>query len=132
MTVDEKLPCVNGCGFLTPNQYEGIDVLICPQCKGIWLQSGDLTAIINNESRAWTQQQRIEILQQTNKAGVPAEELRQHLDCPECGELMPAVNYQYSSGIILNKCRHNHGLWLDCGELNKIQIYKEACKKFNA
>lgn len=132
MIVDKNLRCVNGCGFLTPNQYEGVDVNVCQQCKGVWLSFKNLNQIVNTESRAWTEQQRAEILQQIGKAGVPQEELDRHLDCPECGELMPATNYQYSSGIIINKCKHNHGVWLDSGELNKIQIYKEACKKFNA
>ena len=35
------------------------------------------------------------------------------------------VNYQYSSGIIVNSCTSNHGIWLDSGELDKIQIYME-------
>jgi Zn-finger nucleic acid-binding protein len=130
MLVDKSLTCVNGCGVLKADQYEGVEVAVCPQCRGIWLSYKNLNAIINNETTAWAEKQRAEILQQTGKAGVPAEELARHADCPECGELMPAINYQYSSGIIINKCKHNHGVWLDCGELNKIQIYKEACKKF--
>jgi Zn-finger nucleic acid-binding protein len=128
MIIDKSLTCVNGCGVLTPNQYEGVDVAICTQCKGVWLNYKNLNAIIENEGNIWTEQQRAEILQQTGKAGVPDTELERHLNCPECGELMPAINYQYSSGIIINKCKNNHGVWLDSGELTKIQIYKEACK----
>lgn len=132
MSLDKNLRCVNGCGFLNPNQYEGVEVDVCPQCKGIWLNFNNLNQIIRNKSRAWTGAQKAEILPQLGKAGVPQEELERHLDCPECGELMPAFNYQYSSGIIINKCKHNHGVWLDCGELNKIQIYKEAANNVKA
>lgn len=131
MSLDKNLRCVNGCGFLHPNQYEGVEVDVCPQCKGIWLSFDNLNQIISKKSRAWTAAQKAEILPQTGKAGVPKEELDRHLDCPECGELMLAFNYQYSSGIIINKCKHHHGIWLDCGELNKIQIYKETVKNFN-
>lgn len=131
MLIDKNLTCVNGCGILTPNRYEGIDVCMCHQCKGIWLSYKNLNAIINKESTTWTHQQRTDILQETGKAGVPLAELERHLNCPECKTLMPARVYQYSSGIIINKCKNNHGVWLDCGELTKIQIYKEACKKFN-
>lgn len=131
MPTDKNLHCVNGCGFLNPTQYEGVEVEVCLQCKGIWLSSDKLNQIIRTQSRTWTKAQQAEILPQTGKAGVPQEEQEQHRDCPECGELMPAFNYQYSSGIIINKCKHNHGLWLDCGELNKIQIYKEAANNFN-
>lgn len=132
MLTDKNLRCVNGCDFLAPMQYEGVDIDVCPQCKGIWLSFQNLNQIISRQSRVWTEKQKAEILQQTGKAGVPQEELERHLDCPECGELMPAVNYQYSSGIIINKCKHHHGVWLDCGELNKIQIYKEVAKNFKA
>lgn len=131
MVADKNLTCVNGCGFLSPTQYEGVDVSLCPKCRGVWLNFQNLHQIIRTESRVWTEQQRAEILQQTVKAGVPQQELDRHLDCPECGELMPAMNYQYSSGIIINKCRHQHGVWLDSGELSKIQIYREAAKNFS-
>jgi Zn-finger nucleic acid-binding protein len=131
MLIDKKLTCVNGCGVLTPNQYEGVNVAVCKQCKGIWLSLKKLNQIISTESKVWTEQQRAEILRETGKVGVPQQELERHLDCPECGELMPANNYQYSSGIIINKCKNNHGVWLDSGELTKIQIYKEGCKKLN-
>lgn len=131
MLPDRNLPCVNGCGFLNPNQYEGVDVGVCPQCKGIWLTFKNLNQIISTQSRAWTEPQKTEILPQTGKAGISDKELHRHLNCPECGELMPAFNYQYSSGIIINKCKNGHGVWLDCGELNKIQIYKETLKTFN-
>lgn len=129
MIADKNLTCANGCGFLKPNQYEGVDVQVCPQCKGIWLSYQDLNAIIHNEATAWTEPQKAEILQQLGKAGVPETELQRHLACPECGAVMSAINYQYSSGIMINKCKNNHGVWLDSGELNKIQIYKEACNK---
>ncbi len=131
MTTEKTLRCVNSCGFLNSNQYEGVEVEVCPQCKGIWLSFDNLNQIIRTQRRVWTETQKAEILPQTGKTGVPQEELEQHRDCPECGELMPAFNYQYSSGIIINKCKHNHGLWLDRGELNKIQIYKEAPNNFN-
>lgn len=131
MSLDNNLACVNGCGFLNPNRYEGVDVSVCPQCKGIWLTFDNLNQIIRTQSRAWTESQKAQILPQTHKAGVPEEEQNRHLNCPECKEPMPAFNYQYSSGIILNKCKHGHGVWLDYGELNKIQIYKETLKNFN-
>jgi Zn-finger nucleic acid-binding protein len=39
---------------------------------------------------------------------------------------MPPVNYQYSSGIIINRCGHAHGLWLDRGELQRIEAFMEG------
>ena len=129
MLVDKDLNCVNGCGVLTANHYEGVPVHLCHQCKGIWLSFASLKEIINTQDRVWTEQERDADLQEFGKAGVPEAELQRHLNCPECESAMPAMNYQYSSGIIINKCSQHHGVWLDCGELTKIQIYKEASKQ---
>jgi Zn-finger nucleic acid-binding protein len=41
---------------------------------------------------------------------------------------MHPVNYSYSSGIIIDRCA-DHGLWLDRGELEKVQINREAWAK---
>jgi Zn-finger nucleic acid-binding protein len=38
---------------------------------------------------------------------------------------MVPINYDYSSGIILDRCPEGHGLWLDGGELEKVQITRE-------
>ena len=45
--------------------------------------------------------------------------------CPRCHETLPPVNYQGNSGIIVNTCENGHGIWLDAGELPKIQIFME-------
>jgi Zn-finger nucleic acid-binding protein len=42
MLGEKTLNCVNGCGVLTPNRYEGVPVSICQQCKGIWLNFENL------------------------------------------------------------------------------------------
>ncbi len=52
MLVDKDLNCVNGCGVLTANHYEGVPVHLCHQCKGIWLSFASLKGIINTEDRA--------------------------------------------------------------------------------
>ncbi len=127
MIITRELRCANGCGYLTPTEYEQTPVQVCPECRGIWLQYEELNAIIKKEDKAWTPTQKAQVLSELGKTGVPKTEMERHLECPECGHLMPAVNYQYSSGIIINKCKYHHGVWLDEGELNKLQIYKEHC-----
>ncbi|MBK8393697.1 MAG: zf-TFIIB domain-containing protein [Leptospiraceae bacterium] len=38
---------------------------------------------------------------------------------------MQHINYQYSSGIMIDRCNLNHGVWLDKDELEKIQVFVE-------
>ena len=47
--------------------------------------------------------------------------------CPRCAKMLYSVNYAYSSGIIIDKCSE-HGVWLDKGELENIQINAEHWK----
>ena len=58
-------------------------------------------------------------------AGVPIEEQQTHVKCPICQSAMASINYDYSSGIILDRCPQGHGLWLDGAELEKVQIVRE-------
>ena len=41
---------------------------------------------------------------------------------------MLRFNYQYSSGIFIDRCEQ-HGVWLDAGELKKIQIFAEDLER---
>jgi len=34
-------------------------------------------------------------------------------------------NYNYSSGIIVDRCKKGCGMWLDADELDKVQIHSE-------
>jgi Zn-finger nucleic acid-binding protein len=61
-------------------------------------------------------------------AGVPNEEKLSKVKCPHCQDDMRSINYNYSSGIMIDKCS-DHGIWFDHGELEKIQINQEEWKK---
>jgi Zn-finger nucleic acid-binding protein len=50
------------------------------------------------------------------------------LACPKCNGVMHPVNYSYSSGIIIDRCA-DHGIWLDRGELDKVQLSRETWAK---
>ena len=57
--------------------------------------------------------------------GVPKQEQQNIVRCPKCQSGMMAVNYEYSSGIILDRCPNQDGIWLDGKELEKIQLHRE-------
>ncbi len=128
MIISQTLQCVNGCGALLTTEYEQSTVQICQICRGIWLHYEQLNHIIAHTDKTWTTAQREQVLATLGTAGVPLVERTHQRACPQCNEFMPAINYQYASGIIINKCKYQHGVWLDLGELNKIQIYKEHCQ----
>jgi len=117
--------CVNGCGSLETTSYEGVTIDLCSSCNGVWLDYSELTHIINTKEKLWSNSYIESIKDEIGVTGTPDNEKKRNVLCPKCNEVMPPINYQYSSGVIVNTCRSNHGVWLDSGELEKIQIYME-------
>ncbi len=121
--------CVNGCGSLKAVAYEGVTIDSCNSCLGIWLDYSELTHIVKTKEQSWSNEYIESITNEIDKPGIHNSENDRNLSCPKCNEVMPPVNYQYSSGIIINTCPSNHGVWLDSGELDKIQIFMEKWRE---
>ncbi len=101
---------------LTTATQDQIAVQKCAECDGIWLKQEDLLAIMNRHEKTFSP----DLVQKTMKlahAGLTAEERKDTPSCPQCGVSMPPMNYNYSSGIIINACPSHHGLWMDHDEL---------------
>ena len=117
--------CLNGCGPMQEVHYEGVEIDVCPDCIGVWLDDTELTTIVLSRERAWPPGVVARVLELTGTMGVPLHELKRSLFCPKCDARLDPVNYQDNSGIIVNPCPARHGVWLDHGELAKIQIFME-------
>jgi Zn-finger nucleic acid-binding protein len=109
---------------LSTTQYEGISVDWCPGCRGVWLDTDELARVVESREAKISPS----ILQETlalARTGVPQEDSDRRLACPRCAQAMSAINYNYSSGIIVDRCPEAHGTWLDGGELGHVQAYAE-------
>ena len=98
--------CKNPMIILELNQVE-IDY--CNSCKGIWLDSGELELIFSNSDQ--------------KSVGDSFAPKSNHQEvgrrCPNCKKKMEKVEFE-NSGIILDRCSNNHGLWFDNGELKSL------------
>ena len=112
---------------LEEKHYEGVEIDICNTCLGVWLDVGEITHIIETEEESFTSELIGKTVSNTF-AGIPCEEKDNVVECPRCHKAMKSVNYNYSSGILIDTCSV-HGVWLDHGELEKIQIVQEDWKK---
>ncbi|MBI5241098.1 MAG: zf-TFIIB domain-containing protein [Elusimicrobia bacterium] len=108
---------------LAQQRYESATVDVCRAC-GVWLDAGELERIIQTHEKAFTTSQ-IEETLKANAAGLPPGEKTGRAACPKCGACMDTFNYNYSTGIILDSCPYGHGVWLDKGELERVQIHME-------
>jgi Zn-finger nucleic acid-binding protein len=98
--------CKDSMIILELNQVE---VDFCPSCKGVWLDSGELELLFRNEvDNTVDNLLHLKIdLQETKRR------------CPICKKKMDKVEFE-NSGIVIDKCKNNHGLWFDKGELHSL------------
>ena len=104
--------------------YEGVEIDKCDHCNGTWLDDGEIVKIVETKEETFDPKLVRETLALAF-SGVPTEEQQTIVQCPKCQAGMVPINYDYSSGIILDRCPQGHGLWLDGGELEKVQIVRE-------
>ena len=113
---------------LKPENYEGVEIDRCVSCSGTWLDDDELIKIINNREEKFSD----ELIHETFAlafTGVPKKEQHSLERCPKCSKAMNAINYNYSSGIIIDRCPDDCGIWLDHCELEKIQVHIEENEK---
>jgi Zn-finger nucleic acid-binding protein len=98
--------CKNPMVILELNQVE-IDY--CTNCKGIWLDRGELDLIFSPEDKK-------EIAKSFSVKNNSDEVKRR---CPICKKKMDKVEFE-NTGIIIDRCSEDHGVWFDGGELKSI------------
>jgi hypothetical protein len=110
-------------------EYDGQAVCVCPDCKGEWLQAGELQKIVEHHDEVFTAQQ-IASLDAVNKEIFTAEKNdHDELNCPVCPNVqMEHFNYGDTSGIVLHKCTGCGGIWMDKEQLAKIEELVDGWK----
>jgi Zn-finger nucleic acid-binding protein len=100
---------------LLVERHRGIEVDRCPQCKGGWLDEGELTQL--EATVESTEEQRAAMIEYAIRPST--------LSCPTCGAQMSAFNYR-AYNLELDVCVERHGFWLDEGEAIRVrQIVEE-------
>jgi Zn-finger nucleic acid-binding protein len=106
--------------------YEGVHIETCPACGGDWLDAGELQNILDARDKRFDQNECRAIAQATKISHLKLDTLNRHLTCPNCGAVTHPINYGDDSGIIIDKCASCGGVWLEKGEIEKIQELVEG------
>lgn len=94
-------------------ELHGTEIDYCFSCGGIWLDSGELEALIGDEKKS------LEIVQSFKDVTAINKEKKR--PCPICGKAMKKVEITLAeNSIILDECPKKHGIWFDKDELYKI------------
>jgi len=100
--------------------FKGVTIHECAECKGKWFDRDELRKAkdsADNELR-WLD---------FDAFGEDAEKLSMASEgkfCPKCDEKMLSLKFM-DSNVVIDKCSHCNGIWLDAGELAKIILYLE-------
>ena len=106
---------------LRTQDYEGVETDMCDSCWGFWLDTGELEIILAKENLQFSDEEREQILsmRSASKAG-PTDPA----PCPKCNQVMKREHYDESIHLIIDRCVQ-HGIWLDTGEIKKVQALAE-------
>ena len=123
------MKCPRCSSVLESIEYDGQIVEVCPDCHGEWLHAGELQKIVEHHDEVFTPKE-IASLDAVNQEIFTAEKDDQdELNCPVCGDVrMEHFNYGDTSGIILHKCTECGGIWMDKGELEKVEEVVDGWK----
>lgn len=91
-------------------ELQEVEIDYCMNCKGIWLDKGELDLMIEDELEKAKLFQSFIIVNDSKE---------KELNCPLCNVKMEKVRQQ-EYNIVADKCVYNHGFWFDKGELEEI------------
>ncbi|MBK8947114.1 MAG: zf-TFIIB domain-containing protein [Ignavibacteriae bacterium] len=101
-------------------EFEGIETDYCPNCEGIWLDSGELELFLEDSK------DKQELLNSFKPAKEEKENKRR---CPICNKKMGKTRVSDDKDIVLDECKRGHGLWFDKGEI--LEVIKEGSTNKN-
>lgn len=88
-----------------------VETDFCPECEGIWLDAGELELLIEDSSA------KDELL---NSFKTDRQIKEKAIRCPICRTKMGKVYVGKEQKIIIDECKHGHGLWFDKGEILEV------------
>ena len=101
-------------------ELEQVEVDYCTSCSGVWLDAGELELLLE------TDEDRSRLGNLFKEAGEIKE--KSH-DCPICGKQMKKFEIGEKGKVVVDKCRKNHGIWFDKGELKKVVEFGSVNKE---
>ena len=113
-----KIECPSCDQMLQSVLYEGVQVYVCFGCKGFFLDEDKLIQI----------EETLEI--EVDKKSPPPSHRGGDVNktCPVCKELMEKIEFGKINTTIIDKCEKCGGIWLDKGEIERVQADYELCE----
>ncbi|MEI6124237.1 MAG: zf-TFIIB domain-containing protein [Bacteroidota bacterium] len=92
-------------------ELQQIEIDYCQGCDGIWLDAGELELLLEDTS---------EKKQLLDSFIVDPQNAEKPRRCPKCSKKMHKVHVGKNKDVLVDKCKKNHGIWFDEGELKQV------------
>lgn len=92
-------------------EFEKIELDYCPNCSGVWFDSGELELLLN---RAGLSGEKSTLLP------TPAVTTEKNRRCPICRQKMDKGNIGQEPKVLVDTCPDKHGIWFDGGEIGQL------------
>ena len=123
---NDSLACPRCAGGLAEERYEGVEVHACSGCGGYWVPHSGLARIVDVREKTFTAEQKRAFAEIASKAHALVNRADSKIDCPVCGVQMKQNRYPLATEVLIDRCPSGHGVWLDEGEIEHIQLAVEA------
>ena len=88
-----------------------IEIDYCGSCEGIWLDDGELEALLEDSET------KEKLLDTFTIVKHPGEKSHR---CPVCRKRMQKVLVGDHEKVMIDQCKRGHGFWFDRGELHQV------------
>jgi Zn-finger nucleic acid-binding protein len=123
------MKCPKDHAQLEPRRYEGeLMVELCPSCRGLWLDAGELERIEETHERDYREELARMVDLGYNAYEFAGQKAGRVLPCPRCGAEMEKREYARCSQVLIDACPAGHGVWLDAGEIEALELFFERSR----
>ncbi|MCB0879897.1 MAG: zf-TFIIB domain-containing protein [Thermoleophilia bacterium] len=111
---------------LVSETYEHQRIDSCPLCLGVFLGQDALASIARDDRIPRSASERLEAFRTATDRMADDSDVA-ICRCCACNGPMRRHIYAFSSGVVVDTC-DRHGVWLDAGELQRIEAWSEAMR----
>jgi len=114
------MDCPEDGAQLKSTDFRGLSLDECPTCMGLWFDRDELRRAKDSADKdlRW-----LDFDPFMGEAQEWGEGKRKRI-CPKCSVQMEVVPYE-KSGVLIDRCKECHGVWLSHGEFEKIVSHLE-------
>jgi membrane associated rhomboid family serine protease len=98
---------------MTEIEHQGVTIDVCPGCRGIWLDPGELAQLRDASEDLPAAPDNI-------ASGTHYLQTSTYI-CPRCQGSFDTFEYAPGTGLYIDRCKSCQGIYLDAGELQKVR-----------